>query len=425
LSLTAKGQNQVSGLKPRLFYGYIVAAASFCILLIVFGVRFTYGIFFTPMATELVWSHATTALAFSLSMFMEGVFNIILGGVTDKYGPRLTITLSGLLIGLGYCLMPLVNSTWQFYLLYGGLIGVGTGGTLVPLLSIITRWFKLRRSLMSGVVMSGVGVGMLILAPIADRLIKILEWRMTFLVMGILTIIVVTIAAQFLKRDPSTMGLVPYGDDSKTNTRPQASTPGLSLKQALCTYQLWLVLITFFCYGYISLSVSIHIVPDAIKVGIISAVAATVLATFGGLQIVGRIGMGSVADMIGNKRVYILAFLISAADLIFLVIFGNVVWAFYLFAILFGISLGGLGSSQSPWIANLFGLKSHGLIFGVCGFGFTLGGALGPFITGKMFDVGGSYQGAFLVCAIVSITGFVLTLFLKPVMGNPINTKRL
>jgi MFS family permease len=423
--LTAKEPGYLQGTQPRIFYGYIVAAAAFCILLVVFGVRFTYGVFFTPMATELVWSHATTALAFSLSMFMEGVFNIILGGVTDKYGPRLMITISGLLIGLGYCLMPFVSSTWQFYLLYGGVIGIGTGGTLVPLLSVITRWFKARRSLMSGIVMSGVGVGMLILAPIADRLIKMLEWRMTFLVLGILTIIIVTIAAQFLKRDPSTKGLAPYGDDSEPAKGQPAPTLGLSLKQALGTYQLWFVLITFFCYGYISLSISIHIVPDAIKAGFASALAATVLATFGGLQIVGRIGMGLVADMLGNKRVYIIAFILSAADLLFLIMFGNAIWAFFLFAIIFGISLGGLGSSQSPWIANLFGLKSHGLIFGVCGFGFTLGGALGPYISGKIFDVSGSYQWAFIVCAVVSITGFVLTVLLKPVTGNPLTNQRL
>lgn len=419
-----KEQKTFQIVKPGIFYGYIIALAAFCILLIVYGVRFTYGVFFTPMASEFGWSHATTSSVFSLSMFMEGVFNIVLGGITDKYGPRLMLTISGILIGLGLCLMTIVHSTWQFYLFYGGMIGIGVGGTLVPLLSVIARWFKARRSLMSGAVMSGTGVGMLILAPIADRLIKILDWRTTFLVLGIVTIIIVTVAAQFLKRDPSTMGLLPYGADGKTGKSPQSPVQGLSVGEALRTYQLWFVLLAFFCYGFISISVSIHIVPDAIKVGIASAAAAIILATFGGLQIVGRIGMGLLADIIGNKRVYLLGFLVSAADLLFLS-FNNAILAFFLFAIIFGIFLGGLGSSQPSWIANLFGLKSHGLLYGICGFGFTLGAAVGPYVSGRIFDISGSYQMAFIICAIVALFGVILTLLLKPVKGNRIGTVRL
>jgi OFA family oxalate/formate antiporter-like MFS transporter len=410
--------------KPRIFYGYIIAIASFCILLIVYGIRHSYGVFFTPMATEFGWSHATTSLAFSISVFMEGVFNIILGGITDKYGPRVTITISGILIGLGYCLMLLVTSTWQFYLFYAAIIGIGIGGTWIPLLSTTARWFRARRSLMSGIIMSSLGVGVLIFAPIADQLIKALSWRNTFLLVGIITIVIVTVAAQFLKRDPSKMGLSPFGDNNGINKNPQIAVQGLSVREAMRTYQFWFVILTFFCFGFILLSVSIHIVPSAIKAGILSSVAAIILATFGGLQIIGRIGMGFIADKVGNKRIYILAFLVSAADLLFLT-FNSATWALFLFVIIFGIFLGGLGSSQPSWIANLFGLKNHGALYGIGGFGFTLGAALGPYISGQVFDITQSYQMAFMICACVSLLGMVLTLLIKPVKSNQIRTVRL
>jgi MFS family permease len=375
--LMNKQQKILPGDKPRLFYGYVIVIASFFILLIVYGARFSYGVFFTPMAAEFHWDHATTALAFSISMFMEGVFNIVLGAVTDKYGPRVMLTLAGILIGIGYCLMPLVNSTWQFYLFYGGIIGIGVGGTLVPLLSITARWFKTRRSLMSGIVMSSLGVGMLIIAPVAENLITRIDWRATFFLLGIATIVIVAVASQFLTRDPATKGLLPYGAENTSGQNPQGLAQGLTVGEAFRTYQIWFILLAFFCYGYILLSTSIHIAPAAIKVGISSAVAAIILATFGGLQIVGRIGMGFIADLVGNKRVYILGFVIGAADLFFLS-YSEATWAFFVYVIIFGISLGGLGSSQPSWIANLFGLKSHGLLYGICGFGFTLGAAVGP-----------------------------------------------
>ncbi len=113
--------------KSGLFYGYIIAVLAFCIILVAYGLRFSYGVFFTPMSTELGWSSATTSLVFSISMLMEGLFNIILGGVIDKYGPRVMVTISGILVGVGYCLMPTVNSTWQFFLFYSGLVGIGMG----------------------------------------------------------------------------------------------------------------------------------------------------------------------------------------------------------------------------------------------------------------------------------------------------------
>lgn len=414
-----KKQNilQVPGAKPGVFYGYIIAIATFSIFLVVFGMRFTYGVFFTPMANDLGWSHATTSLAYSISMLMEGTFNIILGSVNDKYGPRVVITLSGILIAVGYCLIPLASSVWQFYLFYGGLIGIGTGGMFVPMVSTIARWFKVRRSLMTGIVLSGVGFGMLIMAPLANRFIESFGWRTTFLMMGIIILIIVTLSAQFLKRDPSTMGLLPYGDTAKAYNR-KLPTEGQSLKQAFRKYQLWFIMFMLFFYGYNLLSISIHIVPDAIKLGVSATIAASILATLGGFQIVGRIGMGAMADYIGNKRVFVVAFIAGIISLIWLT-FNSVTWAFFIFAIVFGVAQGGIASTQSPLVASLFGLKSHGLIFGVCGFFFTLGGALGPYVTGYIFDITGSYHLAFIICIGIGVLGLILTLLIRPLEGAP------
>jgi MFS family permease len=408
--------------KPVIFYGYIIAIASFSILLVTYGVRFSYGIFFTPMSTELGWNSATTSLAYSFSMIVEGIFNIIMGAVTDKYGPRLVLTISGILMGAGYCLMLLVHYAWQFYLFYGLMIGIGMGGIFIPLIAVIARWFSSRRGVMTGSVMSGAGLGILIMAPLSNRIVELLSWRGTFLIMGILVLIVIVIAAQFLKGDPSVMGLVPYGEDV---SKVKKTTPEVySLKKALKKYQLWFVFLIYVFYGFIAISVNVHIVPDAIGAGISAAVAATMLATMGGVQIIGRIGLGLLGDRIGNKIIFIIGFVLAIASL-FWAVFNHATSAFFVFAVFFGISQGGISTSQSPLIAALFGLKSHGLIFGFCGFGYTVGAALGPFLTGHIYDISGSYNLAFIICTAVSAGGLILTLCLKPLRALPHNSKRL
>jgi MFS family permease len=400
--------------KPSLFYGYIVAFAAFCIIFAAFGIRFSYGVFFVPMSTELGWNNATTAVAFSISAIIEGIFNIILGGMTDKYGPRLILTGCGILMGLGYCLMPLVHFAWQFYLFYGLLIGIGMGGVFVPLVSITTRWFKVRRSLMSGLVISGISLGMVVFSPLATHLISTCGWRNAFLVLGISLASITVIGAQFLKRDPSSMGLLPDGVKNDTSLKESIAVSGVSFKEALKSYQIWIVFFVFFAIGFYLVGNQLFLVPDAIHSGINISTAAYILSTFGGVTLLGLIIFGVAGDKIGNKRIFVICFilcLIASA----VIVTNNWPASFFIFAMIAGLARGGLSSSMSPLTASLFGLKSHGVIFGFCGFGNTIGQAIGPYMIGRVLDYNENYNIALSTCAIVILIGLILVLVLKPI----------
>jgi MFS family permease len=408
---------QAQGKSSGIFYGYIVAAAAFCIFFASFGIRFSYGVFFTPMSTELGWNSATTALAFSISALMEGIFNIILGGMTDKYGPRLILTACGILMGLGYCLMPLVNSAWQFFLFYGLLIGVGMGGVFAPLITVIARWFKVRRTLMSGLVICGNSLGMLVISPLATQLIVSHGWRNTFLILGIAVIVVVVIAAQFLKRDPSSMGLLPDGRKTNSSQDEHLQVSGASFKEAFGSFQIWMVFIIFFSLGFYTVGNQIFLVPDAIHSGMSSTSAAFILSTLGGVNVLGLIAFGAIGDKIGNKRLFLfgfVAYVLASAILLS----HNMGVSFFIFAILAGLAGGGMASSMSPLVASLFGLKSHGVIFGFCGFGCTVGQAVGPYIVGWLFDTTQNYTIALSICAVIALLGLILALVLKPIKNS-------
>lgn len=395
----------------RIFYGFIVAIAAFFVLFSAYGVRFAYGVFFKPMAGELQMNAATTSAAYSISFFMEGVFSLISGGLADRFGPRIVLSLSSILVAAGYCLMPLVHSPWQLYLFYGVILGIGMGAMFVPLVSMTARWFNARRNLMTGLVSSGAGAGMLVVPSSTAHLIDSYGWRTSFLIIGIAVPVIIFIAAQFLRRDPESVGMVPYGASEEALANGQSAT-GHALQEALRSSQFWVVFAMSFCFSVFSMSYNVHIIPDAINAGMPSTLAAQILALTGALMLTGRIVLGTIADKIGTKPIFLFCFALSTCGLLF-ISFMQAHWAFFMLAVMVGLSQGGVGSSQSPLIASLFGLRSHGLIFGFLGIGSTFGAAVGPLITGLMFDLTGSYHSALLMCAGASLISLAFAFFLR------------
>ncbi len=376
-----------------------------------------FGVFFKPVITEFGWTRALTSGAFSLSMIMQGLLGIVMGGLNDRFGPRRVMTFCGFFLGLGYLLMSQISALWQLYLFYGVIIGTGMGGSWVPLLSTVARWFVKRRTIMTGIVVTGGGIGGLVGPPVTNWLISTYNWRLSYIILGSAVLVIVVLAAQFLRRDPAKMRQVPYGENEGGEEELKAGTQGFSLKEAVYTRQFWMASAMLFCFGFCLFSITVHIVPHATDLGISTTSAASILAAMGGLSIAGNVVLGGAGDRIGNKQVFIIGFILMSAALFWLVP-AREMWMLYLFAVAMGFSHGGMGASESPLVAGLFGLRSHGLIFGVCGLGFTVGAAIGPFLSGSIFDVTGSYQTAFLVCAAIGIVGLVLAVLLTHIKGD-------
>jgi len=398
--------------KPRRFYGYVVVVAAFLIMVLMWGVLFTFGIFFKPMLTDLGWTRAVTSGAFAVFWIIQGLLAIVMGRVNDRLGPRIVISVCGFILGLGYLLMSQTSALWQLYLFYGVIIGTGMSGAFVPLTSTVARWFVKRRGAMTGIVVAGSGAGGLIAPPLANWLISIYDWRISYIILGGIALVAVILVAQFLRRDPAQMGQMPYGE-SKEETGLKGGTKAFSLREAASVRQFWLAFSMLFCLGFAMFTILVHIAPHATDLGFSAATAANILAAAGGGSVIGRLLLGGVADRIGNRQVFILGFVLMAAALFWLVP-ATETWMLYLFAIIFGFASGGCIMSESPLVAELFGLRSHGLILGVTSFGYCIGAAAGPFLAGYIFDVTGSYSVAFLVCAAASVLGLILSAVLTP-----------
>lgn len=400
--------------KPKFFYGYVIVVAAFLIQVVGFGIYSSYGIFFNPLLVEFGWSRAVISGAASLFVVMMGLFSMIVGGLNDRFGPRITVAACGFFWGLGYLLMSQVNTVWQLYLFYGLIAGMGVSGIDVLPLTTIARWYVRRRGMMSGVVKMGAGVGILSIPLVVSWLISSYGWRTSFSIIGIVALVFMVLVAQFLRRDPSQVGQLPYGQNEAEPPSSNSGTGVFSLRRAIHTRQFWMLCVIYLLIIFFGDAILVHIVLHAMDFGVSPTGAASILAVIGGVSILGRFITGSAGDRVGSKWVMIFCLLIVAATFFWLQVAGEL-WMLYLFAVVYGFAQGGLFTLMSPWVAELFGLSSHGAIFGAVAFGGTIGGAFGPVIFGRIFDVTGSYQLAFLLSAVISIIAIIVALFLKPI----------
>ncbi len=391
-------------------------------MVVMWGTFNTFGVFFKPLLTDFGWTRAMTSGAFSLSSIVFGFLNIVAGRLTDRFGPRMIMIAFGFFLGLGYLLMSQISAIWQLYLFYGVLVGIGMGGSIVPLASTIARWFVRRRAMMTGIIFAGMGLGTTIMPPVANRLISTYGWQTSYIIVGIMALVLIISAAQFLRRDPSQMGQLPYGASEVREESLKSGVRGFSLREAIHTRQFWLLSAMYFCFLFCGVSITVHIIVHAIGQGVSATIAANTLAVIGGASIASMVVMGNAADRIGIRSGFIIAFILMSVAL-FCLLGAKGVWMLFLSAAIFGLAYGSLQVLFSPLVAELFGLSSHGVILGIAAFAGNIGAAVGPVLAGRIFDITTSYNLAFLTCGGVGIIGLILTLLLRPahrqdLMGN-------
>jgi len=317
--LTNRGNSLSAETKrPRFFYSYIIVLAAFVIYATTFGIVTTFGVFFKPLLTEFGWTRAITAGASSLHLLMAGFLGIFMGRLTDKFGPRILVMTLGSFLGLGCLLMSQVSSIWQPYLFWGVIASIGTSTALVPITTTIARWFAKRRGLMMGIVTAGgAGIGGMIMSPVAGWCILAYDWRFSYIIVGIIALVFIILSGQFLKRDPNQVGQSPYGvsEVQEPELKKQSSSlqgEGFLLQEAIRTRQFWMLEGIFFSYGFCRGTILVHIVAHATDLGFSLTTGAYILAIITAVSAVSGIGMGRLADSIGNKPALTISFIITA-----------------------------------------------------------------------------------------------------------------
>ncbi len=403
-----------SRLRDKLFYGWIVVVAFVIIGTISMGTRFSFGVFFKSIESEFDLTRTATSGVFSTYMALTIIFAILGGWALDKYGPRIIILLMGLFTGLSLLLTSQTNSSWQLFITYSLLLSIGTGAINIVILSTVSRWFDKKRGLALGIAASGIGLGQVIMAPFATYLISEFDWRIAYIVIGLIAWVIMIPLSRLLKKDPHEIGALPDGINSPSKNikdeRESIQPIVFPLLQVLKTRSFWLFIIIRLFWASNSFLVLTHLVPYVTDIGFSAGKAATVLSLMGGMSIVGRVIMGRVSDNIGRKTIAIICSLFLAGAMVWL-IWSQDLWMLYLFASVYGFTYGGLAPPVTALVSDTFGLRNIGLITGVLYTGWGVGAAIGPAVGGLIFDIKNSYSIAFLMGAgAMLIVAFLVTL---------------
>ncbi len=400
----------LKNIRPRFYYGYVVVTASFVIGSLAWGSQRTFGVFLQPLLTQFEWTRASASLTITVQSLITGILSIPAGRLSDRFGPRVVLTICGISIGTGFILSYFVNSLWQLYLTQGILVGVGLAGVMVPLTSTVIRWFTGRAGLMNGIVHAGLGLGITAIPPLATWLIVTYDWRFAYLLLGISILLIVTGSSQLIRLPQS--DFVQPATSEHVPSRLKANVRNYSFREAMGTLSFWMLSLLFFADVFNINTVMVHIVQNAKDLKIPAVQAVSILSVTAALSVIGRIGAGALADNKGIKWTIFIGMSATLFSFIW-ILFAKSILSFYVFAVAFGIGGWAVGAVLSPLVAEYFGFKSHGLILGIITFIGTLGGALGPLVAGRVFDTIGNYKPAFIICALMSTTGLILLKFLN------------
>jgi len=395
------------------FYGWIIVVVTFVTMAIGVNARTAFSLFFPPIIDEFGWERGLTAGAFSFGFLVSGAVSPLIGRLMDRAGPRAVMELGVVLMGGGMLLAPLTSEPWHLYLTIGVMVGAGSvclgysGQSL-----FLPNWFNRRRGLAMGLAFAGVGIGSMTLLPWVQHMIEQSGWRTACTAMGILILVVLAPINLLLRKRPEDIGLQPDGDAA-----PSASVKTVSyvvdadwasidwtLSRAVRTARFWWLATGYFGGLYIWYAVQVHQTKYLLDIGFSPGVAVWALGAVSLLGIPGQIVLGHVSDRVGREWVWAascLGFAICFAALIALAKFPTLLLV-YVMVLAQGALGYGLTSIMGAVVLEIFQGKHFGSIFGTIMLAALAGGAAGPWATGLLHDLSGSYTLAFAIGISVS-----------------------
>jgi MFS family permease len=368
-------------------------------------------------AGEFGWSRSVVGLALSLQWIFSGVFGPPAGWLGDRYGLRRTMAVGALLFLATSVLIGLVTAPWQFILYFGILMSAALSIFQVPLVSAVTLWFSRHLGVAMGLLQSAQGLGNVLFAPLMVVLLTQLGWRWAFWGPGIVGGLLLLLLIRFFRNEPAEIGLRPLGADPQAPIQPVQSGPrarvrtAVFLQQARRTFAFW-NLIGIHYWGCAGHAILVVYLADIVRAqGLSLTTGALVVSTMYGVSSFTRFAVPILADRAGGKLAMALCFFMQALPIVLL--FGaHEAWQFYLFAVLFGIGLGGEMSAFPIINRQYYGSAPTGTIYGWQMLGAGIGMASGAFLGGVLRDLTGDYTMALACSFVLSLMGATAILVL-------------
>ena len=395
------------------YYGWVIFAITFLIYMFMYGLRYSVGIFFTPIQEEFGWSTAATASGVTIFFWVYAFAAPFVGRLSERVGVRRTVLVGGLLMGGGGALVSLVQELWMLYLFWGVIAAAGAAALYVVPTMALSKFFHRKRGITVGWSSIGVSIGQAVIIPVVASLIPALGWRATIQALG-LTVLAVTslIGFLFMREDPESLGLHPDGDSNPTAEEASASSDANWLPgDAVKTNSFRLIAVSyFFAVGGI-ISILTFVVPHMIRIGVPPVQASGAFGVIGLMSAAGSFLFGIVSDRYGRKVTILATTLGMAAAFLVATMIPADLTLLYGWAVLYGISYGGAPEQYAAVITDYFGRRYNTSLFGVLTLAGGLGGGLFPLIGGWLVDQTGGYYGTLMFLgagmALATVTAYL------------------
>lgn len=407
--------------RPATFrWGWIVLGVSTVAVLVAAGTRTAPGALLLPIRADTGWSIGEIAVAGAAGLVLLGLGGPVSAAIIDRVGVRWLTTGALLLTGLGLVGSAFARELWQLVLLFGLLAGFGAGlisSALGPV--VANRWFYRGRGVVVGLFGGSASAGQLIFFPGLTAAAVAIGWRETVLAFGVLLALLAVPAWLLLRERPADVGELPRGATADTPIEAVRSDPGI-LRRAVRTPELWLLAGTFFICGATSNGiVGQHFVAHAVDHGFTAVAASGALAVMGAFNFFGTIASGWLTDRFDPRRLLLVYYVFRGVSLLFLPSIHDGV-SIVGFAILFGLDYIATVPPTVALVADTFGRRNVGPVYGWVYFAHMLGAAIAAVAAGVVRDNAGSYAVAFIAAGWLAMAAGIAALAIRRKVPAPI-----
>ncbi|MGC4107417.1 MAG: MFS transporter [Thermomicrobiales bacterium] len=392
-----------SALAPaRLHYAWVMAGVTFLVLLGASGFRSAPGILIVPLQDAFGWDRATISLAVSINLILFGFMGPFAAAMMDRWGIRRVVTAALLTIATGAYLTIYITQPWQLYLLWGVVVGLGTGSMATVLAATVaTRWFVARRGMVIGILTAASATGQLIFLPGLAWLATHHGWRSVSIAVALATLAVVPLVLIFARSRPADLGLRPYGATGAEPPAPPRRNPIATafgaLRMAIHSRDFWLLAGTFFICGATTNGlIGTHLIPAAHDHGMSEVTAANLLALIGIFDIIGTTASGWLTDRFDPRRLLFFYYGLRGLSLMVLPwAFGAPRFGLIAFIVFYGLDWVATVPPTIALASRSFGVDQAALVYGWIFAAHQVGAATAAFLAGVIRTSTGDYFLAF------------------------------
>lgn len=403
--------------EKRPFYGWNIVAGAFLILAMPFAVIFlSHSIFLRPVTEALGFSATQFSLVFTIVAVSTAAVSPFMGKIIRKYDIKYVMALCGAIVSISFGVLGIAKELWQFYLL-SVVIGVfATGITQIPISYIITNWFPSeKKGVATGIAFAGGNLGAFCTILVISNLMPKIGYEKCYFILGsVMFVVTIAISLFVIKGKPSDIGQLPYGTKETTINvkinKDEEEVTGYTLAEAKASPVFWIYIVAIVLLGLVFAGVQMHIPSYMQSVGYSLQFASMITSLVSIMGILSNVLIGMLLEKAGIKKGMLIIGVFMTLSVVCL-LFGKTVAFAILFAVIFGAFIAIASMGPSYLTSEIFGKKEYGTILGIVIMFFQLGGAIGPTLSGFIYDSTGEYTITWVIFIVLLIVTFGTFLF--------------